>query len=246
MKDLIEIKTRDLMVQDHMLNHDDLHGIVIKINMDYNNERVYFEVSGGRFTSVFEESFYTKIKVCKQTYNKLRGINTTTIKVDTGKIQTYQDRFEEQISKCLADIANNQRESIWSSNFLTPPPASYFNNTTFLNTEPKLIINPIKKVIFSNIATIVFFSNGSKQVVKLQKGDTDDRELAILYAYFIGNYSVSKTKCLKALNDACKDLKTLWKGEKTMRIKAFIYEFLMKETNKTKVECVEYIRGFLR
>ena len=37
-------------------------------------------------------------------------------------------------------------------------------------------ISPIKKVIFNNPATIILWKDGTKTVVKCQKGDTYDKE----------------------------------------------------------------------
>ena len=49
---------------------------------------------------------------------------------------------------------------------------------------------PIKKVIFNNPATIVFWNDGTKTVVKCQKGDTFSKELGLAMAIskkFFGN-----------------------------------------------------------
>ena len=50
----------------------------------------------------------------------------------------------------------------------------------------------IKKVIFNEPATIVFWSNGDKTIVKCQPGDTFDKEKGLALAitkYFFGNKS---------------------------------------------------------
>ena len=49
---------------------------------------------------------------------------------------------------------------------------------------------PIKKVIFNNPATIVYWNDGTKTVVKCQKGDTFSKELGLAMAIskkFLGN-----------------------------------------------------------
>ena len=54
------------------------------------------------------------------------------------------------------------------------------NNMTFtLSYKPKFDKNDVKDVIFNNPATIVFWKDGTKTVVKCQKGDTYNPELGL-------------------------------------------------------------------
>ena len=57
----------------------------------------------------------------------------------------------------------------------------------------------IKKVIFNEPATIVFWTDGTKTVVKTSPNETFDKEKGILWAYFIKTYGKSKTQCQKEI-----------------------------------------------
>lgn len=61
----------------------------------------------------------------------------------------------------------------------------------------------IKKVIFNDPATIVFWSDGTKTVVKTSYRDVFDKEKGILWAYFIKHCGFSKTKCQKLIKSIC-------------------------------------------
>lgn len=57
----------------------------------------------------------------------------------------------------------------------------------FIKKEPKVICSPkvakVKKVIFNNPATIIFWDDKTKTVVKCQEGDTYDKEKGFVMAY---------------------------------------------------------------
>jgi hypothetical protein len=75
---------------------------------------------------------------------------------------------------------------------------SEMKNTIKILQEEKSIKPNITKVISNNRATIVFFDDGEKVVVKLQKGDKKDLEKAIMAACskkLLGSY----TEVLNAL-----------------------------------------------
>jgi len=57
----------------------------------------------------------------------------------------------------------------------------------------------IEKVIFNNPATIVFWTDGSKTVVKTSPNDKFDKEKGILWAYAIKNGLGSKTQVQKEI-----------------------------------------------
>ena len=52
----------------------------------------------------------------------------------------------------------------------------------------------IKKVIFNNPATIVYWSDGTKTVVKCQDGDTFDKEKGLAIAICKGFLGTNKSK----------------------------------------------------
>ena len=56
-----------------------------------------------------------------------------------------------------------------------------------------------KSVIFNDTATIVFWHDGTKTVVKTSPNDKFDREKGILWAYFIKHANGSKTKLQKEI-----------------------------------------------
>jgi len=75
-------------------------------------------------------------------------------------------------------------------------PSFYEPYTTF--ATPKLDPQP-KKIIFNNPATIVFWNDGSKTVVKTMDTDTFDPERGYLQAYFEKTSGMTRTKCNKML-----------------------------------------------
>ena len=67
-----------------------------------------------------------------------------------------------------------------------------------ITTNSKLDPQP-KKIIFNNPATIVFWNDGSKTVVKTMDTDTFDPERGYLQAYFEKTSGMTRTKCNKML-----------------------------------------------
>ena len=59
--------------------------------------------------------------------------------------------------------------------------------------------NNIKDVIFNKKATIVFWYDGTKTVVKTSPHDRFDKEKGILWAYFLKHAYGSKTKLQKEI-----------------------------------------------
>ncbi len=59
----------------------------------------------------------------------------------------------------------------------------------------------IKKIIVNGESTIVFWNDDTKTIVKRGKGQKNNQELAILYAYFQKNSGLSKTKANKTIQD---------------------------------------------
>lgn len=58
----------------------------------------------------------------------------------------------------------------------------YFDYSSIIFKEPNRVIPSIKKVIFNDPATIVFWEDGSKTVVKCQDGDVYDPEKGLAIA----------------------------------------------------------------
>ena len=65
-------------------------------------------------------------------------------------------------------------------------------------------LGKIKKVIFNEPATIVFWNDGTKTVVKTSPNDKFDKEKGILWAYFLKHASGTKTKLQKEIASYCK------------------------------------------
>lgn len=57
-----------------------------------------------------------------------------------------------------------------------------------------------KKYIINKNATILFWEDGTKTVVKLSKDDTYDKEKGFLWAYFQKHSGLSRTQANKYLN----------------------------------------------
>ena len=86
-------------------------------------------------------------------------------------------------------------------------PAEYFENgvNVYIDPSGKVIFSnyeipcDISSVIFSPPATIVFWNDRSKTVVKTSPHDEYDKEKGILWAYFIKHANGSKTKLQKEI-----------------------------------------------
>lgn len=76
------------------------------------------------------------------------------------------------------------------------PPRNVVPKNACMRIADPLIIT---KVLFNGPATIVWFNNDHKVVVKLNEGETDDREKAILLAHFRESQGLTKTGCSKLL-----------------------------------------------
>ena len=63
----------------------------------------------------------------------------------------------------------------------------------------------IERVIFHKPATIVFWEDGEKTVVKTSPSDVFDKEKAILWAYVLKNSSSAKTQVQKEIAQLCKE-----------------------------------------
>lgn len=57
----------------------------------------------------------------------------------------------------------------------------------------------IKRIVANKNATIVFWSDDTKTIVKRNKNQQNNHELAILYAYFIKHSNLSKTSAKKVI-----------------------------------------------
>jgi len=105
----------------------------------------------------------------------------------------------------MADKPLYRQIFVPSSGRKTNPPSHTF--TPFVCNErqsrflEEIKISPleIEKVIFNNPATIVFWTDGSKTVVKTSPNDKFDKEKGILWAYAIKNGLGSKTQVQKEI-----------------------------------------------
>ena len=69
--------------------------------------------------------------------------------------------------------------------------------------DGKILLNKttVKKYIINKKATIIYFEDGSKTVVKRKDGDEFNKQLAFLTAYFQHCSGMSKTKANKFLQN---------------------------------------------
>lgn len=70
-----------------------------------------------------------------------------------------------------------------------------------LKNETIKLFKEIKRIIVNGEATIVFWNDGDKTIVKRGKDQKENKELAILYAYFQKHSGLSKTKANKTIQD---------------------------------------------
>ena len=66
-------------------------------------------------------------------------------------------------------------------------------------------MNEILNVIFSEPATIVFWNDGTKTVVKTSPHDKFDKEKGILWAYYLKYAGVTKTQAQKIIAKHCEE-----------------------------------------
>lgn len=59
----------------------------------------------------------------------------------------------------------------------------------------------IKNIVVNKVTTVVFWKDGTKTLVKREYGQTNNPELAILYAYFYKHSGLSKTEAKKVLQE---------------------------------------------
>ena len=83
----------------------------------------------------------------------------------------------------------NEMKTLIDNIFTTPdidPIINHLNESLAreILTKSLTVLPPIKRVIFSNPTTIVFFEDGTKAVVKTSAHDKFDKEHGILYAIF--------------------------------------------------------------
>lgn len=88
----------------------------------------------------------------------------------------------------------------------------------------------IKKYIINENATIIFWNDGSKTVSKRHKDDKFDKELGFLFAYFYKKYDGSNASRKRVID--CIDYK---------KIKTFLFEFYVNDTDKTPEEARKYL-----
>lgn len=69
------------------------------------------------------------------------------------------------------------------------------------NIETKIVFEEIEKIIINKDTTIVFWNDDTKTLVKRAKEQSFNKELAILYAYFIKHSGLSKTKSKKVIEE---------------------------------------------
>ena len=63
----------------------------------------------------------------------------------------------------------------------------------------------IQNVIFNKPATIVFWNDGTKTIVKTSPNDKFDKEKGILWAYFLKHESGTKTHLQKEIAKYCRE-----------------------------------------
>lgn len=69
----------------------------------------------------------------------------------------------------------------------------------FKSYTTNLSVTGIKEIMFRGSATIVFWDDGTKTVVRKGEDDNYDREKAVLWAFCIKHCGSSKTKVKKEL-----------------------------------------------
>ncbi len=75
------------------------------------------------------------------------------------------------------------------------------NYKELVNKTCEFSFKEITKIITNGEATIVFWNDNTKTIVKRGKGQKNSQELAILYAYFQKHSGLSKTKSNKVIQD---------------------------------------------
>ena len=74
---------------------------------------------------------------------------------------------------------------------------------TCKENDPKFFENTVCRILFHEPATIIFWSDGSKTVLKPSPNDTYDKEKAVLWAFFLKYGGNSKTQLKKLMRRLC-------------------------------------------
>lgn len=78
-----------------------------------------------------------------------------------------------------------------------------YGSESFLNTPAPVELPIPPRVTFNGPATIVFWDNGDKTVVKCSEDDTFDKKTGFLMAYYRYHSRQTRTQVAKALKRIC-------------------------------------------
>ena len=118
------------------------------------------------------------------------GTNTKAYTLEDGGWEDIIDNRNVNRNPCCEQELKKEAPKKQNPNYV---PSFYEPYTTQkLDPQPK-------KIIFNNPATIVFWNDGSKTVVKAMDGDNFDPERGYLQAYFEKTSGLTRTKCNKML-----------------------------------------------
>ena len=115
---------------------------------------------------------YAKQYVETQTYSYIDFLDKVIQLLSRGhSFETIKNKIKEKVRK-----EENKMPTSYTSNIFKS-----LDNLTFTWTynTPKFDKNEIKDVIYHNPATIIFWKDGTKTVVKCQEGDTYNPELGL-------------------------------------------------------------------
>ena len=182
---------------------------VVTVWLKHNYELVELTLKEGVFITEVVFDFNDRVKV------KEKEVNNNYNVALTGDITNSED-----LKDLIKQVRANLHKEIIESGFL-----SSFNFEKYIAN----ITYNIEKVFFNKKKdeTIVLFGDNTRVIVKKINGVSDDKELAILWAYYKKNSELSITKAKKKIDEFVNKtpLNTAWKGERAQREKEFIYEF---------------------
>lgn len=89
------------------------------------------------------------------------------------KVLSYNDHYDIDVESVRFEHSCGQRIEVFLEGALLQKPNPYVRKSTF---------DEISRVEVSGPCTIVYFSDGSKEIVRRTESDSDNLEIAILYA----------------------------------------------------------------
>lgn len=153
-------------------------GTRLKLRWDYDYIVHHIEISPESCQFGQDATFYKVAAIVTQD-NGMRKANVKDTSIQTNPMGiTYDDvaKYYQNDNPIIKQAAKDIINSIYGAHSKT------LKEEIQMKTKSKIAYNPIKKVIFNDPATIVFWKDGTKTIVKNQEGTEFDPEKGLAMA----------------------------------------------------------------